>query len=184
MLLVCLFASFVVACLFVCLFVCCFCLLFLFVALLVCLIFDVFVGSLGYLHCMCVCFGRASRALRSNACSVHARALRARTRAPRALRVHARFARVLRAHARFARARPRMCVHARARTHASHARASRRWRTLCILRAFLFAEVAPRISANISRGAPNFRLVFADGHTVSNAPDLFRPPKLSGTGPG
>ena len=24
----------------------------------------------------------------------------------------------------------------------------------------------------------------ADGHTVSNAPDLFRPPKLSGTGPG
>ena len=27
-------------------------------------------------------------------------------------------------------------------------------------------------------------LIFADGHTVSNAPDLFRPPKLSGTGPG
>ena len=26
--------------------------------------------------------------------------------------------------------------------------------------------------------------LFADGHTVSNAPDLFRPPKLSGTGPG
>ena len=26
--------------------------------------------------------------------------------------------------------------------------------------------------------------IFADGHTVSNAPDLFRPPKLSGTGPG
>ena len=25
--------------------------------------------------------------------------------------------------------------------------------------------------------------VFADGHTVLNAPDLFRPPKLSGTGP-
>ena len=25
---------------------------------------------------------------------------------------------------------------------------------------------------------------FAGGHTVSNAPDLFRPPKLSGTGPG
>ena len=24
----------------------------------------------------------------------------------------------------------------------------------------------------------------ADGHTVSNAPDLFRPPKLSSTGPG
>ena len=26
--------------------------------------------------------------------------------------------------------------------------------------------------------------MLADGHTVSNAPDLFRPPKLSGTGPG
>ena len=26
--------------------------------------------------------------------------------------------------------------------------------------------------------------VFADGHTVSNAPDLFRPPKLSSTGIG
>ena len=26
--------------------------------------------------------------------------------------------------------------------------------------------------------------VFADGHTASNAPDLFRPPKLSGAGPG
>ena len=25
---------------------------------------------------------------------------------------------------------------------------------------------------------------FADGHTASNAPDLFRPPKLSGAGPG
>ena len=25
--------------------------------------------------------------------------------------------------------------------------------------------------------------IFADGHTVSNAPDLFRPLKLSGTGP-
>ena len=24
----------------------------------------------------------------------------------------------------------------------------------------------------------------ADGHTASNAPDLFRPPKLSGAGPG
>ncbi len=28
------------------------------------------------------------------------------------------------------------------------------------------------------------RMLLADGHTVSNAPDLFRPPKLSGTGPG
>ena len=27
-------------------------------------------------------------------------------------------------------------------------------------------------------------IAIADGHTVSNAPDLFRPPKLSGTGPG
>ena len=29
-----------------------------------------------------------------------------------------------------------------------------------------------------------FTRTLADGHTVSNAPDLFRPPKLSGTGPG
>ena len=28
------------------------------------------------------------------------------------------------------------------------------------------------------------RKAFADGHTASNAPDLFRPPKLSGAGPG
>ena len=27
-------------------------------------------------------------------------------------------------------------------------------------------------------------LMFAGGHTASNAPDLFRPPKLSGAGPG
>ena len=27
-------------------------------------------------------------------------------------------------------------------------------------------------------------LPFADGHTASNAPDLFRTPKLSGAGPG
>ena len=27
-------------------------------------------------------------------------------------------------------------------------------------------------------------IAFADGHTASNAPDLFRPPKLSGAGPG
>ena len=30
----------------------------------------------------------------------------------------------------------------------------------------------------------NLTLTFADGHTASNAPDLFRPPKLSGAGPG
>ena len=28
------------------------------------------------------------------------------------------------------------------------------------------------------------RILIADGHTVQNAPDLFRPPKLSSTGPG
>ena len=28
------------------------------------------------------------------------------------------------------------------------------------------------------------RILIADSHTVSHAPDLFRPPKLSGTGPG
>ena len=27
-------------------------------------------------------------------------------------------------------------------------------------------------------------IMFADGHTASNTPDLFRPPKLSGAGPG
>ena len=27
-------------------------------------------------------------------------------------------------------------------------------------------------------------IIFADGHTASNTPDLFRPPKLSGAGPG
>ena len=32
--------------------------------------------------------------------------------------------------------------------------------------------------------APSLNKVFADGHTASNAPDLFRPPKLSGAGPG
>ena len=34
------------------------------------------------------------------------------------------------------------------------------------------------------RGCWTRQKYFADGHTVSNAPDLFRPPKLSGTGPG
>ena len=29
-----------------------------------------------------------------------------------------------------------------------------------------------------------WNLTFADGHTASNTPDLFRPPKLSGAGPG
>ena len=29
----------------------------------------------------------------------------------------------------------------------------------------------------------NLLAFFADGYTVSNAPDLFRPPKLSNTGP-
>ena len=32
-------------------------------------------------------------------------------------------------------------------------------------------------------GELKFHLV-ADGHTESNTPDLFRPPKLSGSGPG
>ena len=30
----------------------------------------------------------------------------------------------------------------------------------------------------------NREIVFADGHTASNTPDLFWPPKLSGAGPG
>ena len=33
-------------------------------------------------------------------------------------------------------------------------------------------------------GRAKFHIRFADGHTASNAPDLFRPPKLSGAGPG
>ena len=33
-------------------------------------------------------------------------------------------------------------------------------------------------------GARMQHITFADGHTASNAPDLFRPPKLSGAGPG
>ena len=33
-------------------------------------------------------------------------------------------------------------------------------------------------------GTDGFCLFLADGHTTSNAPDLFRPPKLSGVGPG
>ena len=31
---------------------------------------------------------------------------------------------------------------------------------------------------------PVFPFNVADGHTASNTPDLFRPPKLSGAGPG
>ena len=34
--------------------------------------------------------------------------------------------------------------------------------------------------AEVGPGRP----FLADGHTASNAPDLFRPPKLSGAGPG
>ena len=37
--------------------------------------------------------------------------------------------------------------------------------------------------SNMAASCPG-STVLADGHTVSNAPDLFRPPKLSGTGPG
>ena len=33
-------------------------------------------------------------------------------------------------------------------------------------------------------GCPDFPFNVADGHTASNTPDLFRPPKLSGAGPG
>ena len=41
------------------------------------------------------------------------------------------------------------------------------------------APSAPRSPAGGQRPQ-----VIADGHTASNAPDLFRPPKLSGAGPG
>ena len=39
-------------------------------------------------------------------------------------------------------------------------------------------------SAPWSHAQGQRRQVIADGHTASNAPDLFRPPKLSGAGPG
>ena len=38
------------------------------------------------------------------------------------------------------------------------------------------------VRINVYKRCGKYKL--ADGHTVSNAPDLFRPPKLSGTGPG
>ena len=41
---------------------------------------------------------------------------------------------------------------------------------------------APAVCLLLLSGA--HAIIFADGHTVSNAPDLFRPPKLSGVGPG
>ena len=41
-----------------------------------------------------------------------------------------------------------------------------------------------RLCANFLAGALAWLPVVADGHTASNAPDLFRPPKLSNAGPG
>ena len=44
--------------------------------------------------------------------------------------------------------------------------------------ALLIKNVLPLVPCGARASA------FADGHTASNAPDLFRPPKLSGAGPG
>ena len=44
--------------------------------------------------------------------------------------------------------------------------------------ALLIKNVLLLVPCGVRAGA------FADGHTASNAPDLFRPPKLSGAGPG
>ena len=44
--------------------------------------------------------------------------------------------------------------------------------------ALLIKNVLLLVPCGVRTGA------FADGHTASNAPDLFRPPKLSGAGPG
>ena len=45
-------------------------------------------------------------------------------------------------------------------------------------------DLAP-VGGNLETGnLLHLRLSFAGGHTASNAPDLFRPPKLSGAGPG
>ena len=46
----------------------------------------------------------------------------------------------------------------------------------------LFVAVAAVVAAQNSMSC--FLSTIADGHTVLNTPDLFRPPKLSSTGPG
>ena len=88
-----------------------------------------------------------------------------------------------------------ICVCARARLGA--------WRPMCL---FLSVCFAPRLLSRkpgLVAAAPASKTarwpagrpaaiytccaganVHADGHTASNAPDLFRPPKLSGAGPG
>ena len=70
---------------------------------------------------------------------------------------------------------------------------------LALLICVVSFHVARCLSARAGNVVPRFRigpecshvclcssvaLEFADGHTASNAPDLFRPPKLSSTGPG
>ena len=54
-------------------------------------------------------------------------------------------------------------------------------RQMCVSRlAICFCTTDGHVNAS-----ENYRsMEFADGHTESNAPDLLRPPKLSGAGPG
>ena len=46
------------------------------------------------------------------------------------------------------------------------------------------ASIACNLVLWAMRSWPRCADNFADGHTASNKPDLFRPPKLSGAGPG
>ena len=48
---------------------------------------------------------------------------------------------------------------------------------------FVLVDVSSR-SVYFSALLGSMLAVIADGHTASNTPDLFRPPKLSGAGPG
>ena len=48
----------------------------------------------------------------------------------------------------------------------------------------VLAFTRPRSCGRYKLEPEELLLAVADGHTASNAPDLFRPPKLSGAGPG
>ena len=71
------------------------------------------------------------------------------------------------------------------RPHSCRVSAVRRRWLPCALRAHCAHACSPcvllvhMLSANVAA-----IMIIAGGHTASNAPDLFRPPKLSGAGPG
>ena len=60
------------------------------------------------------------------------------------------------------------------------------WRTFLPAQGTAPVPTVPLPCASLSclQGKSIFAYTFADGHTASNAPDLFRPPKLSSAGPG